>query len=50
MTIDGQPYGTWTFAVAGGKLQYAGRTVGSSADPLTFVEDGRDTFWYYRAK
>jgi hypothetical protein len=37
---------TWSFKVAGGKLNYTGRTVRGQADPLTFVEGGRDAWWY----
>ncbi len=44
--IDEVPYGTWKFSIKGGKLQPAGRTVRGKADPLTFVEGGRDAFWY----
>ncbi len=50
MTIDGKEYGTWKFSVAGGKLVPAGRTVRGTADPLTFVEGGKDAFWYERVK
>lgn len=44
--IDGAVYGVWKFNVAGGKLEYTGRTVRGKADPLTFIEGGRDAFWY----
>ena len=43
-------YGTWKFAVAGGKFQYKGRTVRAEADPLRFIEGGRDAWWYCREK
>jgi len=46
MTIDGKRYGTWKFKVKDHKLQYTGRTVRGKADPLTFVEGGRDAWWY----
>jgi|GEM_PF-1085498 len=46
MAVDDQPYGTWSFAVQGGKLNYTGRTVRGQADRLTFVEGGRDAWWY----
>jgi len=46
LTIDGNLYGTWSFQVAGGKLVYSGRTLRGKADPLTFVEGGRDAWWY----
>jgi hypothetical protein len=43
---DGELFGTWKFAIEGGKPKPAGRTVRGTADPLTFVEGGRDAFWY----
>ncbi|MBM3498665.1 MAG: copper amine oxidase N-terminal domain-containing protein [Armatimonadetes bacterium] len=45
MTIDGKPYGTWKFAIAGGRLSRAGRTDPAGADPLTYIEGG-DAWWY----
>jgi hypothetical protein len=48
MEIDGKLYGVWKFKVAGGKFNYTGRTVRGTADPLTFVEGGKDAFWYKR--
>lgn len=48
MTIDGQTYGTWKFQVAGGALQYAGRTVRGAVDPTQFVEGGPTQWWYIR--
>ena len=48
MKIDGTLYGTWKFAVEGGKLKYTGRTVRGTADTMTFVEGGKDAFWYKR--
>ena len=38
------------FAVKGGKLNYTGRTLREKADPLTFIEGGRDAWWYCREK
>lgn len=46
MAIDGKPYGQWSFTVKGGKLQYAGRAERGGGDPLTFIEGGRDAWWY----
>jgi len=46
MKIDDKPYGTWKFSVTGGKLNYTGRTDRGKADPLTFIEGGRDAWWY----
>lgn len=48
MMLDGEVYGTWKFRVAGGQLQYAGRTVRGSVDPLQFIEGGRTQWWYIR--
>jgi hypothetical protein len=50
MKIDEQLYGTWKFAVEGGKLNYTGRTLRGEADPLTFIEGGRDAWWYAKEK
>lgn len=50
MTLDGQEYGVWEFSVAGGKPAPAGRSMRGQADALTFVEGGRDAFWYARRK
>ena len=46
MKLDDQPYGTWKFAVEGGKFNYTGRTQRGEAAPLTFIEGGRDAWWY----
>jgi hypothetical protein len=46
MVINGKPYGTWSFSVKGGKLNYTGRTVRGKADRLTFIEGGKDAWWY----
>lgn len=48
MKIDGALYGTWKFKVEGGKPVYTGQTVRGTADPMTFVEGGKDAFWYKR--
>jgi hypothetical protein len=50
MKIGDQTYGVWKFAVEGGKLNYTGRTVRGEADPLTFIEGGRDAWWYAKEK
>lgn len=44
--LDGKPYGTWKFNIAGGKFQYKGRTDRATADPKTFIEGGNDIFFY----
>lgn len=46
--IDGVQYGVWKFNITGGKPAYTGQTVRGIADPLTFVEGGKDAFWYKR--
>lgn len=48
VSIDGVQYGSWLFSVKGGAFAPQGRTVRGQADPLTFVEGGRDAFWYGR--
>ena len=48
MKIDEKPYGVWKFDVKDSKLQYKGRTVRGEADPLTFIEGGRDAWWYQK--
>jgi hypothetical protein len=50
MAIDGKDYGTWKFSIAGGRFVSTGRTVRGKADPVTFVEGGKDAFWYERAR
>jgi hypothetical protein len=47
MYIGDEIYGQWHFSVEGGKLKPVGRTVRGS-DPLTFIEGGKDAFWYER--
>ncbi|MEP0814630.1 MAG: hypothetical protein HRF49_08210 [bacterium] len=48
--LDDQLYGEWEFSVQGGKFAPAGRTIRGTADPLTFIEGGRDEFWYAKSK
>ena len=50
MKLDSNVYGVWKFKVIGGQLNYTGRTERGKADPLTFVEGGRDAWWYERVK
>jgi hypothetical protein len=50
MKIDDRTYGVWKFAVEGGKLNYTGRTLRGQADALTFIEGGRDAWWYAKEK
>ena len=44
--IDGKIYGIWKFSIAGNKLVLTGQAERSKADPLTFIEGGKDAFWY----
>jgi hypothetical protein len=44
-TLDGKPVGNWEFSVKDHRIQSAGRTVRGTADPLTFIEGGKDAFW-----
>lgn len=46
MKIDDQVYGEWKFVIEGGKPKYTGRTLRGEANPLTFIEGGRDAWWY----
>lgn len=48
MKIDGVQYGVWKFNITGGKPAYTGQTVRGTADSLTFIEGGKDAFWYKR--
>lgn len=48
MKVDEQVYGTWKFVIDGGKPNYMGRTERGTANALTFIEGGRDAFWYAR--
>jgi len=46
MIVNDEEHGVWKFEVADGKLKYKGRTARGEADPLTFIEGGRDAWWY----
>ena len=48
--LDEKPYGVWKFKVQNNKLAYDGRTVRGQADPQSFIEGGRDAWWYKRVK
>jgi hypothetical protein len=48
VTINGELYGIWDFSVIGGKFNYTGRTVRGTADPQTFVEGGKEAYWYQK--
>jgi len=47
--FDDQIYGEWDFTIEGGKFKYSGRTVRGTADQLTFIEGGKDAFWYKKS-
>ena len=46
LTLSDKVWGTWKIKVSGGKFAVSGRAVRGSADPLTFIEGGRDAFWF----
>ena len=48
--LNEKPYGVWKFKVQGGKFVYEGRAVRGNPDRLTFIEGGRDAWWYKRVK
>lgn len=48
LLLDGRKQGSWKFSVKGGKLVPHPRADRKTADPLTFVEGGRDAFWYQK--
>ena len=45
IAMDGAPYGSWPFKIAGGRLVLAGRADRETADPLTFIGGG-GAYWY----
>ena len=50
MDMNGSVAGVWKLSVKNGAFAYAGRTVRGVADPLTFIEGGKDAWWYKRIK
>ena len=48
VTVDGELYGTYPFAVKDGKIVSADRAQRGKTSPLIFVEGGRDAFWMRR--
>jgi hypothetical protein len=50
MTVNGEHYGTWALEVKDGKFVTKGRSLRGEADPLTFVEGGRDAWWYEKVE
>ena len=50
MDMNGSTAAVWKASVKNGKFGYAGRTVRGVADPLTFIEGGKDAWWYKRVK
>jgi hypothetical protein len=50
MKLDGEYHGTWKLEVKNGKFVTEGRSLRGEADPLTFIEGGRDAWWYEKTK
>jgi hypothetical protein len=52
VSIDGQPYGNYSFTVKGGKIQLQGRQIREGTDPQLFILDylygGRYTSWWIK--
>ena len=52
VSIDNQPYGTYSFTVQGGKIQLQGRQIREGTDPQLFLLDylygGRYTSWWLK--
>jgi hypothetical protein len=46
LKLGGEEYGVWEFTIKDNKFTPAGRTLRGETDPLTFIEGGRDAFWY----
>lgn len=46
LSLSDKVWGTWKIKVSGGKFAVSGRSLRGSADPLTFIEGGKDAFWY----
>ncbi len=46
LTLSDKVWGTWKIKVSGGKFAVSGRALRGSADTLTFIEGGRDAFWF----
>jgi hypothetical protein len=44
--LSDELYGTWNFSVRGGKFATTGRADRSVANPLVYVDGGRDAFWF----
>ncbi len=52
VSIDGKPYGTYSFTVQGGKIRLQGRQIREGTDPQLFLLDhlygGRYTSWWIK--
>ena len=52
LTVDGQLFGEYSFAVKDGRIQLQGRQVREQTDPLDYIVDyqygGRYTSWWIR--
>jgi hypothetical protein len=49
MKVGGELYGTWHFSVKNGAFTHEGRADRATADPLTFIEGGREAWWYEKS-
>ena len=47
--VDDKVYGVWKFSIAGNKLVLTGQADRGKADPITFIEGGKDAFWYKKS-
>lgn len=52
LTIDGKPYGEYPFVVKGGRLQFQGKQIRESTNPLDYIVDylygGRYSSWWIK--
>jgi hypothetical protein len=46
--LSDELYGTWPFSVKDGQLATVGRADRGSTEPLTYIDGGRDAFWFKR--
>lgn len=52
LTIDGKPYGEYPFAVKSGLIQFQGKQVRETTDPMVYIVDylsgGRYSSWWIK--
>lgn len=52
LTVDGKPYGAYPFAVKSGRMQFQGKQVRETTDPLVYIVDylsgGRYSSWWIK--